>query len=131
MDYISTTPLYDSNYLAHYGVLGMKWGIRHNYEKAWNKAVKKRNKLWNKGVKPLSKALSIRNKGTRLASVVGYSPGRQSHIAVMSPKNQKKYDKYMSKTERYTKKALAWEKKMEGVFGNTKMSEIGNIKFNS
>lgn len=28
MDYISTTPLYDSNYLAHYGIKGQKWGIR-------------------------------------------------------------------------------------------------------
>ena len=28
MDYISTTPLYDSNYLAHHGIKGQKWGIR-------------------------------------------------------------------------------------------------------
>lgn len=28
MDYISTTPLYDSNYLAHYGIKQQKWGYR-------------------------------------------------------------------------------------------------------
>lgn len=28
MNYISTAPLYDGNYLAHYGIKGQKWGIR-------------------------------------------------------------------------------------------------------
>ena len=27
-NYISTAPLYDSDYLAHYGIKGQKWGIR-------------------------------------------------------------------------------------------------------
>lgn len=34
--------------LYHYGVLGMKWGVRHDTVKAYSKAVVKRDKLQNK-----------------------------------------------------------------------------------
>lgn len=36
------------NYLAHYGVLGMKWGVRKNPDKAYKKGVKKLRKIEKK-----------------------------------------------------------------------------------
>lgn len=35
-------PYTDSEYLAHYGVLGMKWGVRKDPSKAYGKAIKKK-----------------------------------------------------------------------------------------
>ena len=38
------------NYLAHYGVLGMKWGVRKRVEKAYNRSgLKLHTKTFNKG----------------------------------------------------------------------------------
>lgn len=36
------------NELMHYGVLGMKWGIKHDPTKAYHKAINKSNKLQKK-----------------------------------------------------------------------------------
>lgn len=39
------------NELKHYGVLGMRWGIRRNKSKAFRKASKKANRLEEKRMK--------------------------------------------------------------------------------
>ena len=36
---------YETNELQHYGVLGMKWGVKRNPTKAYIKASKKRDRL--------------------------------------------------------------------------------------
>lgn len=61
-----------NNELKHYGVLGMKWGVRRNPPKAYSKAVKKKNRLDDKssslqikGAKTLKRA----NKKLKKASL--------------------------------------------------------------
>ena len=40
--------VYNPNYLAHYGVLGMKWGVRKNPSRAYARSVKKADSLERK-----------------------------------------------------------------------------------
>lgn len=52
--------------LAHYGVLGMKWGIRKNPDKAVQKASKKSGKIQKKINKTNKKYLKAAKKANRL-----------------------------------------------------------------
>lgn len=46
----------DESYLAHYGVLGMKWGVRHDPKKAYTRATKKYDRLKKKSDRKTYKA---------------------------------------------------------------------------
>lgn len=50
------------NELAHYGVLGMKWGYRKDPQKAFAKAAAKKNRLERRAAKGNVKSASIQKK---------------------------------------------------------------------
>ena len=60
-DGVINKPPLNEETLAHYGVLGMKWGVRKNPEKAFSKAAKelaKRKKKVAKAAKRYNRALN-------------------------------------------------------------------------
>lgn len=73
--------------IKHYGVLGMKWGVRHDPVKAYAKAVKKRDKL-NANVQTTKQAYS---EATRKAN---------TGVSTKYLKRQAKADKLQAKADR-------------------------------
>ena len=101
----------DQNYLAHYGVLGMKWGVRHNPQRAYEKASKKVGKFQRKIEKYDEKARKRMAKGA----------AADSRVLFRSPNYaQKQYEKSRVQSARAVKtaqKGAKWVKRMEKEFG--------------
>lgn len=109
MDYIITT----DGELKHYGVLGMKWGVRRgNSARAYEKASKKLRKLDKKADRLMDKAYDKKAKADKKAS---------SFFA--SEKSARKADfkaqKALRKSVVATRKAQKWLREMESTFKNT------------
>ena len=96
----------DEEYLAHYGVIGMKWGVRKNPQRAYQKASKKYDKLEKKANKSLDKAGKYNRKRTR------YSIGNIGNYNEAQAKRS--YDKAVKRTKR----AAKWMKAMKKEFAN-------------
>lgn len=106
----------DEDYLAHYGVLGMKWGVRHDRAKAYKKATKKFNKLSSKSDRAMDKFAAHRRKGERTAAIGMGSKSRARHSRLAG--------KYKRSAARSAKRASKWLKSMETAFENTEYSKL-------
>lgn len=82
------------NELYHYGVLGMRWGVRHNRAKAVDKSYKKYRKIQAKANKIRTKAYK---KLSRAPTDIG---------AVKSYKKLRKADKLDRKAQKWAKKSM-------------------------
>ena len=98
----------ENNYLEHYGVLGMKWGVRKNPTKTFVKSVKRLSKVQRKETK-------YRVKGTKLS----YKGAKRGNA-----KKAGKGAKLQYKAARYKKKGDKMLKAMQKVFGNITISDI-------
>lgn len=105
MDKIYTSeldkPELNEETLAHYGVLGMKWGVRKNPEKAFGKAQKKSNKYSKKVYKNRKRYLKEAKKVSRFF-------GRK--------KAQDKVVRLNAKKDYLESKKDKWDKNIEKVF---------------
>lgn len=105
-----------SSELYHYGVLGMKWGIRRgNATKAYAKASKKLTKLDKKVDK--AEALARKRRGQVDAAAASFFSTKRS-IA----KAETRSKKASAKAAIRNRKAERWYKSMEKVFANTDIS---------
>lgn len=94
----------DEEYLAHYGILGMKWGVRKNPQRAYQKASKKYDKLEKKANKSLIQAgkYNRRRRSYSLGNIGNYNEARA----------KRSYDKAVKRTKR----AAKWMKAMKKEF---------------
>lgn len=91
-----------SDYLVHYGVLGMKWGVRKDPDRAYTKSIKKLRKLDSAHAKASARLAKMESKGyeaksARLANKASKLASRSANLYSKSSKLARKSDKYYDK----------------------------------
>lgn len=128
--------------LQHYGVLGMKWGVRKDPNKAANKAIKKLKKIENKSQKAKEIAIGNRLNSAQLErKSVRYS--EKASRTVNTKKRTKLENKaktlhaqYLNrnlkaakmdrKAERLSRKGRNWANKMNQYLSNQTYSSVSS-----
>lgn len=114
----------ERDYLEHYGVLGMKWGVRKDPQKAYDRANRKLSALDAKAHKAKEKAIMKETRSVRrqqradTAFLFGKTKARLASWAIArSEKARLKYVKKMTK-------AVTWYNRMQDTFKDTKVKSL-------
>lgn len=104
-----------SDELYHYGVKGMRWGVRRNPEKAYRKASKKLNKLNKKMLKQEQKAVEASARADKYST--SHRMLKRKPEKVQEAINEARFQ--AAKLSKSAKKGENWYKAMDETFKGT------------
>lgn len=112
--------------LAHYGVLGMKWGVRKNPTKAYNRAIQKKNKLENEYAKANLKSAKLQVKASKQMARATTKAKAQK-----AQKTQFKAVKLNLRSSKLQNKSLRWSKQIEKTFSDYDIRRVTDSEIRS
>lgn len=108
------------NFLEHYGVLGMKWGIRKGRaDQSYAKAYDKLRNLSYKGLKTRAKA-----ERKQMSSEKRYIESKSNKKAARALKGTRKAARLNDRADRQFERAVKWYKKVEKTFANAELTAV-------
>ena len=113
--------------LAHYGVLGMKWGVRKDPERAFSKSSRKARKLRLRADKLKSKSSRYDLKLQKAKDKLNSRSTNEKNAAKRQRRIdnlQKKVNRFSKKSQKAEAKATKWADQMEEVFGKVNLDSI-------
>lgn len=115
----------DAEFLAHYGRVGMKWGIRKNPSRAFARSAKKADSLDRRSVKLELKGAKITRRGQRrMARSTRWYSLNKSRNLIMGLRIQARGSAKALRSVKLSRKSLKWKADMLEQFKDVKASDI-------